>query len=122
MIKLYSPENEVQLAILKSLFEAEGIPIFVHNDNFGSLRTGMQIELFNQKTIMVSEQDYENARTVILNFLGNIAEGEQGQEETTTASYSLFDKVRMVCEGLFFGWVMPGRRWRNVKVEGKKKP
>lgn len=41
MIKLYSPENEVQLAILKSLFEAEGIPIFVHNDNFGSMRSGI---------------------------------------------------------------------------------
>jgi putative signal transducing protein len=114
MIKLYSPENEVQLAILKSLFEAEGIPIFVHNDNFGSMRTGIQIELLNQKTIMVSEQDYENARTVIRNFLGNIAETEQ-EQETTTASYALFDKIRMVFEGLFFGWVMPGRKWRKDK-------
>ena len=116
MIKLYSPENEVQLAILKSLFEAEGIPIFVHNDNFGSMRTGMQIELLNQKTIMVNEQDYESAQAVIRNYLGNIAETEQ-EQETTTASYSFLDKVRMVIEGLFFGWVMPGRRWRKEEKQ-----
>jgi hypothetical protein len=121
MIKLYSPENELQLAILKSLFEAEGIPIFVHNDNFGSMHTGMQIELLNQKTIMVGEQDYENARTVILNFLGNIKEAEQ-EQATATAKYSFFDKVRMIFEGLVFGWVMPGRRWRKDKKGGKIKP
>jgi len=121
MIKLYSPENEVQLAILKSLFEAEGILIFVHNDNFGSMRTGMQIELLNQKTIMVNEQDYESAQAVIQNYLGNITETEQ-EQETTTASYSFLDKVRMVIEGLIFGWVMPGRRWREEKEEGKKNP
>ena len=121
MKKLYSPENEVQLAILKSLFEAEGIPIFVHNDNFGSMRSGIQIELFNKKTIMVSEQDYENARAVILNFLGNIDVAEQ-EQATTTASYSFFDKVRMVFEGLIFGWVMPGRRWRKDKEDRKETP
>lgn len=121
MIKLYSPENEVQLAILKSLLEAEGIPIFVHNDNFGSMRSGIQIELFNKKTIMVSEQDYENARAVILNFLENIDVAEQKQA-TTTASYSFFDKLRMVFEGLVFGWVMPGRRWRKGKENGKENP
>ncbi|MBE0502995.1 MAG: DUF2007 domain-containing protein [Desulfuromonadales bacterium] len=121
MIKLYSPENEVQLAILKSLFEAEGIPIFVHNDNFGSMRSGIQIELFNKKTIMVSEQDYESAQAVILNFLGNIDEAEQ-EQETITASYSFLDKLRMVFEGLIFGWVMPGRRWRKDKEDGKENP
>lgn len=116
MIKLYVPPNEVQLAILKSLFEAEGIPIFVLNDNFGSMEPGIQIALLNQKTIMVREEEYENARAVIANFLGNIAEAD-GEPASPTINYSFADKLRMVIEGLFFGWVMPGRSRRKRKKD-----
>jgi len=112
MIRLYSPENEIQLAILRSIFEAEGIPIFVHNDHFGSMRTGMQIELLNRKTIMVSEVHFDQASLVMREYFKNL---EQGAQETGVAKegYSVFDKIRMVVEGLFFGWVMPGRKWRQ---------
>jgi len=115
MIKLYSPENEVQLAMLKGIFEAEGIPIFVHNDNFGSMRTGMQIELFNKKTIMVGEQHYASARDIIQNFIGNIEQAASAQP--TISGYSFLDKIRMVFEGVVFGWVMPGNRWRKDKKD-----
>ena len=40
MIKLYSPDTESELAVLKSLFDAEGIHYFVLNDHFGTLRVG----------------------------------------------------------------------------------
>jgi len=57
MIKLFSPDTEIDLAILKSLPEAEKIHYYVKNDHFGSLRPGPQIYLFNDKTIYVSEAD-----------------------------------------------------------------
>jgi hypothetical protein len=112
MIKLYSPGNEIQLATLRSIFEAEGIPIFVHNDHFGSMRTGMQIELLNRKTIMVSELHFEQASIVMREYFKNL---EQDAQETDVAKegYSVFDKIRMVFEGFFFGWVMPGKKWRK---------
>ncbi|NOX98018.1 MAG: DUF2007 domain-containing protein [Nitrospirae bacterium] len=34
MINLYSPKNEVELAIIKSILEGANIPYFVHNDHF----------------------------------------------------------------------------------------
>ena len=110
MIKLYSPENEVELALLKGIFDSEGIPIFVHNDNFGSMRTGIQIELFNKKTIMVAEQYFEQAQLVLQDFIGNIEASKP--EEVAPPSYSFGDKVRMIVEALLFGWVMPGKRKR----------
>lgn len=110
MIKLYSPENEIQLAVLRSIFEAEGIPIFVHNDHFGSMRPGVQIELFNRKTIMVPEKYFEKSCEVLRNYLGNL---ESETQEDPSNSYSALDKLRMVLEALVFGWIMPGRKWRG---------
>jgi hypothetical protein len=112
MIKLYSPENEIQLSILRSIFEAEGIPIFVHNDHFGSMRTGMQIELLNRRTIMVSKEFLEQASEVMREYLKNL-EPDAQEIEPVSEGYSVFDKVRMIFEGLVFGWVMPGKKWRK---------
>lgn len=113
MIKLFSPENEVQLALAKSLLEAEGIPFFVHNDHFGSLYVGIQIEYLNRKTIMVDEVYEARAKEVIVDFLGQDSAEPAPEKET----YSAWDKLRMVLEGLFFGWVVPGKRRRTKKKE-----
>ncbi len=37
MIKVFCPANELELAMIKSLFEAEGIEYFVQNDHYGVL-------------------------------------------------------------------------------------
>ncbi len=50
MIKIYSPTDELELAMIRGVFDTEGIPYFVHNDNFGSMRVGPQIDLLNKKT------------------------------------------------------------------------
>lgn len=114
MIKLFCPKDEIQLIILKSLFEAEGIPIFVHNDNYGSLKPGIQIELLNTKTILVSESYLERAQEVIKHYLGNI-EASDGATDENDIGYSIWDKARMVFEGILCGWVMPGKRWPKNK-------
>lgn len=45
MKKLYSPNNDSELALIKSILDGEGIPYFVHNDHFGTLKVGPKIEL-----------------------------------------------------------------------------
>lgn len=65
MEKLYTPSDESELVFLRSLLEAEGIPFYVLNDNFGSLYSGVYMNYFNAKTIMVPEEFFEDARELI---------------------------------------------------------
>ena len=69
MIKLYSPKNEGELAMIKSIFERANIPYFVHNDHFGSWAIGPQIELYNKKTMMVDETYVDQAKELISDYL-----------------------------------------------------
>lgn len=57
MLKLYSPENEVELLILKSIFGSEKIHYYVLNNYFGSIRVGPKIELYNEKIFMSGRRD-----------------------------------------------------------------
>jgi hypothetical protein len=114
MIKLYSPRDAIELALIESILKGEDIPYFIHNDHFGSLEVGPQIDIFNKKTIMVNEKYEEKAREVLHDFL------ETTKENTAPMpSYSITDKMRMVLEVLFFSWFVPGRSWKkkNVKDE-----
>ena len=118
MIKIYSPSNEMELSIIKSILESEAVPFFVHNDNYGSLITGPRIGLLNAKTIFVPEGSEEKARELISEYLRN-TEKETGTNDAERPGYSVADKIRMVIESLIFGWFMPGKRWR--KKPGNKK-
>lgn len=55
MKKFYTPDSEAELAVIKSVLDAEKINYFVHNDNFGSLEVGLRIDLYNVKTIWVRD-------------------------------------------------------------------
>ena len=112
MIKIYSPNNELELAIIKSMLESEEIPFFVHNDNYGSLITGPRIGLLNAKTIFVPENTAERARELISEYLKK-TEGEAGKGGGERSEYSIADKIRIVIESLIFGWFMPGKKWRK---------
>ena len=106
---LYSPRNEVELAMIRSILDGENIPYLVHNDHFGSLKIGPVIDLYNAKTIMVEERHRERARELISDFLRSVSP----ESEQPDPRYSLFDKIRMVIEMLLFGWIVPGKK-RNV--------
>lgn len=105
MRKLYKPRNEVELSLIKSIFDGDNIHYFVHNDNFGSLKIGPQIDLFNARMIMVHEEHYDRASDLIADFLKNIEE----DTDTTQSQYSLFDKIRMIIEVMLFSWFVPGK-------------
>lgn len=105
MKKLYSPQNESELAIIRSILDGEEIHYFVHNDHFGTMRTGPPIDLFNAKAIMVSEESYVRADELIGDYLNNV------RSDVNKSEYSIWDKIRMVVETFIFGWFMPGKKW-----------
>ena len=110
LIKLYSPRNEVELSFIKSIFDGEDLPYFVHNDHFGSLKVGPQIDLYNAKTIMVDENHFDRAKDLLDDFLKNI----DANPDAATPEYSVFDKIRMMIEVVLFSWIMPGKT-RSLK-------
>ncbi len=115
MRKLYRPKNDMELAFIKSIFDGEDIPYFVHNENFGSLQIGPQIDLFNARMIMVDEAYYERAKDLIADFLDNM-EADVEPEQT---DYSFWAKVRMIAEAVVFGWFIPGKKKQQKRTESE---
>ncbi len=99
MIDLYSSQNEVELAILKSIMDSEGIRYFIRNDNVGSLEVGLRIGLYNAKMLEVQDDQYERAKELLMEYLKKT----KVKTEELETEYSLFDKVRMAFEVLVFG-------------------
>ena len=115
MIKLYSPRDLAELALIESILEGENIPYFIHNNHFGSLEIGPQIDIYNKKTIMVNEEYQERAKELINDFIKTTRD-----EITGIPAYSFIDKLRIIFETLFFVWFIPGRyekRLNNKKEE-----
>ncbi len=112
MKELYSPNNETELMIIRSILDSERIDYRVLNDNFGSMEVGpLPIRFFNAKMIMVEESQFETAKELLTDYLEKTGGGrESGIEE-----YSLCDKVRMAVEALLFDWIMPGRKRRDKR-------
>ncbi len=65
MKKLYIPSNESELVFVKSVLEADEVPFYVQNDNFGSLYSGAYMSDFNAKTVMVPEEYYDEVKQII---------------------------------------------------------
>ena len=105
MKKIYSPNDELELSMIRGILESEGIHFFILNDHFGSMRVGPQIEMFNKKAIMVAAKDLDRASELIASFLE--IQLNQGDEQE---QYSLSQKLRMILEMLLFGWFVPGKK------------
>lgn len=69
MVQLYSPRNEPDLLILRSLFDDAGLRYYVRNDTFGSLYMGPHVEAYNRKILCVSETDLDEATALLGEFL-----------------------------------------------------
>lgn len=109
MIKIFSPKDELQLAMIRGLLDSEDVRYFVLNDNFGSMRLGPQIDLVNKKTIMVAPEDVERAKDII-STLVELDLPEEGEPE----HYTMGQKFRMAIEALLFCWFVPGRKRKKL--------
>ena len=111
VIPIYRPENGVELALAQSVLEAHSIPYFVHNGGFGGLYPGMQIDLYNVRTIMVPEGAAETAREVLAHFLDGHNE-PAAADPAVGSRLSTWDRVRLIAELLICGWCVPRARQR----------
>jgi len=101
MKRLYIPTDESELVFLKSFLDAEGLPYFVLNDNFGSMYSGVYMNNFNAKTIMVPEEFFEDAKELILSVLEDAKfEDEHGAGEGESGTGGILDF-------LSFKWLFP---------------
>ena len=64
LVKLRESHDEGELAIIKSLLEANNIPYFVQNEHFGSLYPGNALG-FNTRVLMVEESEAARAQTLL---------------------------------------------------------
>lgn len=126
LVELPSPEDEGDLLLLRSVLDAAGIPYFVKGDLFGSLTVGPRIDHYNRKTIFVHPEHAEEAGELVAEFRAKTARPASGE----AAELRGRDVLRMVCELLFFGWFLPGRRSRTrprprmrlIRGEGADEP
>jgi hypothetical protein len=101
MISVYRPETPTELALAESILEANGIPYFVHNAGLGSLYPGVQLHLFNTRTIMVPPSAVPFAKEVLAYYLSDLSQLRPISEP------SILHFLRMLVEAIFGGWVVP---------------
>ena len=106
MKKLYIPSDESELVFIKSVLEADEVPFYVQNDNFGSLYSGAYINYFNAKTVMVPEEYYEDAKEIIQSVIED-AEFVDIKDEEPPGVSDLFDNLISI---LTLGLYSPGGR------------
>lgn len=99
--------------MIRGVLDTEDIHYFIHNDNFGSMQVGPQIDLLNKKTIMVAPEDVGRAKEIIANFLKRQLPEEDEEKE----QYSIEQKLRMILEAIFFWWFVPGRKRRKKQSD-----
>lgn len=64
IVKLIEPNDEGELALIKSLLDGNGIRYFVQNEHFGSLYPGVALP-FNTRVVMIHESDLGRAATLM---------------------------------------------------------
>jgi hypothetical protein len=64
IVTLIEPQDEGELALIKSLLEGNNIRYFVQNEHFGSLYPGLSLP-FNRRVVMVDESDLGRAGTLL---------------------------------------------------------
>ncbi|HEX2163011.1 MAG TPA: DUF2007 domain-containing protein [Thermoanaerobaculia bacterium] len=90
MVQLYSPRNEPELLLLRSVFDDAGIRYFVRNDTFGSLYLGPHVEAYNRKIVCVSEVELDEASALLGEFLERTG---RGRRQAPPPRHGLFDRL-----------------------------
>jgi len=117
MKKLYIPSNESELVFVKSVLEADEVPFYVQNDNFGSLYSGAYMNYFNAKTVMVPEEYYEDAKQIIQSVIKD-AEFVDSKDKEPPGISDLFNNLISL---LTLGLYSPGRgNNKNTKSNDDK--
>lgn len=103
LVRILSPQSESEVLVASALLEAHEIPVFVHGRGIGSILPGIQINGYNTQSIMVPEECVADAAEI----LAQLEPTAAGPRRT---ALPLRDKLRVVLEGILFGWFVPGSR------------
>ena len=112
LVRVFSPESESEVLVAAALLEAHQIPAFIHNRGIGSILPGVQINAYNTQSILVPEEKVSDAVALLAQL--------KEQPRAAVAPLRLRDKVRVLLEGLFLGWFVPGSRCRAVEVPERR--
>jgi hypothetical protein len=104
--RIAKPQTESELAVMVSVLEAHGISHFVHNRGFGGLYPGMQMDLYNERRLMVAESHIEEA-VELLSMLS-----QPSADATIDDQLTIWDRLRVAAEILLFSWAFPHKRQR----------
>lgn len=107
LVPLMYVESEPERLVIVAMLEAHEIPCFVHNEGFGGLYPGLQINLYNTRCIMVPEEALADARELLDSY-------RAAPEESPPARLDWIDGLRCLAEALVGGWMVPKPRVRHV--------
>jgi hypothetical protein len=88
--------------VITSVLRSESIFHFVHNEQFGALKVGPAIPLYNERTVCVQPEDLERAVEAL-----ELSPSAEGQP---SSRFSASDRLRALVEVVLFGWVVPTAR------------
>ncbi len=77
LVPLIEPQDEGELAFIKSLLDGNGIRYFIRNEHFGGLYPGLPLP-FNRRMVLVDEEEYERAGLLIQELRQSSAERAVG--------------------------------------------
>lgn len=105
MKKIYTPNDEVELAVIRSMLDSADIPYKVVNQYFGSLYIGPAMGSLNSKPVMVPEEYFEEAKDVLSNYLTDVddlhSETKTGQDRGESILEDLGNIFQSIFRKLF---------------------
>ncbi len=95
MKKIYSPSDEGELALIRSILDSAGIPYKLTNEYFGSLYAGPAMGGINQRHILVEEKYIHEAQELLSHFIKKQNSSPQIQNKLTLTFFAkLVDKIK----------------------------
>ncbi len=101
MKKLYTPVDEAELAIIRSMLDSAGIPYKIINQYFGSLYIGPAMGSLNSKPVMVHEEHFEEAREILSNFADLEEQIAEDESNTPARENGIFDDLAELLDLLY---------------------
>jgi hypothetical protein len=98
LARLRYVDSEPECLTVVAMLQAHGIYCYVHNEGFGGLLPGLQIEHYNRKTIMVAAGQLEEAQELLAPYFAMPA-------DTTDQYFDWLDITRCFLE-YWFGWMV----------------
>jgi hypothetical protein len=80
LVSVYVARGQVESQLIKSLLEAEGIPVMIAQEGAGAAY-GLTVGILGVAEIFVREQDAEEAKKLIEEIRGNSGTNDEGESQ-----------------------------------------